>query len=422
MTELPKLTDLPEPYNKIIQQLSKLSLEAINDDKLIFTLDEIKAACPDIAAIPGTIKCFGLLQAVEHFSLTGTTTTFNFLHFSIQEYLAAHHIANLPADEELRIIKDKFWSTIHFNTFSIYISLTRGQRPSFKHFLCGGNKAVAISDKLLNDQLQCLHLYRCFHEAGDNDTCKTIEQSVTFSNRKINLPYTTLTASDLESVTVFLTSSSHKEWVGLYLFGRYIQDHGLHLLHRGLLHCNDITITTLQLTFNGLTTQSSSTISDITVSCKVKELWLDGNSTIGEDEQLYSILTNPSTMLATLIMDNTHLSSRAAITLFNALKDNNILKELHIPCNDVTDDASDAITTTLERNSCLVTLSMYGNPLTGEAIVSIVNSLEGNNTLELLWLPMCPEDIKKRISSLQEVINEKRESRGCQVKLMIDYL
>ena len=270
--------------------------------------DEIKAACPDIAAIPGTIKGFSLLQAVEHFGLTGTTTTFNFLHFSIQEYLAAHHIANFPADEELRIIKDKFWSTIHFNTFSIYISLTKGQRPSFKHFLCGRNKAIAISDKLLNDQLQCLlHLYQCFHEAGDDDTCKTIEQSATFSNRKINLPYITLTASDVESVTVFLTSSSHKEWVGLYLFGRYIQDHGLLLLHRGLLHCNDITITTLQLTFNGLTTQSSSIISDITVSSKVKELWLDGNYTIGEDEQLYSILTNPSTMLATLIMDNTHL-------------------------------------------------------------------------------------------------------------------
>ena len=48
LTELPKLTDLPEPYNKIIQKLSKLSLKAINEDKLIFTLDEIKAACPDI--------------------------------------------------------------------------------------------------------------------------------------------------------------------------------------------------------------------------------------------------------------------------------------------------------------------------------------------------------------------------------------
>jgi len=156
------LTDLPEPCNKIIQQLSKLSLEALNDNKLIFTIDEIKAACSNIMDIPGAINGFGLLQAVEHFGLTGTTTTFNFLHFSIQEYLAAHHITNLPADEELRIIEEKFWSDIHFNTFSIYITLTKGQRPSFKYFLSGGNKAIAISDKFLKNQLQCFRLYRCF--------------------------------------------------------------------------------------------------------------------------------------------------------------------------------------------------------------------------------------------------------------------
>ena len=97
-------------------------------------------------------------------------------------------------------------TALHFNTFSIYISLIKGQQPSFKHFLCGGSKAaIVISDEFLNDQLQCLHLYRCFHKAGDNDICKTIEQSVTFSDNKINLYPTTLTASDVENVTVFLT-------------------------------------------------------------------------------------------------------------------------------------------------------------------------------------------------------------------------
>ena len=421
LTKLPNLTDLPEPYNKIIQQLSKLSLEALNDDKLIFTLDEIKAACPDITTIPGAIEGFGLLQAVKHFGLTGTTTIFNFLHFSIQEYLAAHHIANIPADKELRIIEQKFWSKLHFNMFTIYISLTKGQRPSFKHFLCGGNKAIAISDKFLNDQLQCLQLYRCFHEAGDDDICKIIERSVTFSNKVINLSNTTLTASDVENVTVFLTSSSHREWVELDLYNCYIQDHGLHILHRGLLHCSDVTITTLWLDNNGLTIQSSSLISDITVSCNVKELWLDGNYIIGEDQRLYYILTNPSTMLETLIMADSHLSSTAVITLFNILKDNNKLKWLSIGYNDITDDASDAITTALERNSCLITLYMYGNPLTGEAIVNIVNGLKGNNTLAVLGLPKCPKDIQKSIGSLQEVIIEKREIHGCQTKLRIGY-
>ena len=420
LTELPKLTDLPEPYNKIIKQLSKLCLEALNNDKLIFTIDEIKEACPDITAIPGAIKGFGLLQAIEHLGLTGTMTTFNFLHFSIQEYLAAHHIANLPADEELQIIQQHFWSELHFNMFSIYIALTKGQRSSFKHFLCGANKAIAISDKFLNDQLQSIRLYRCFHEAGDVDVCRTIEQSAKFHDKEINLSYTRLTAIDVECITVFLMSSSCKEWARLDLFECYIQDHGLHILHRGLIHGSDITITSLRLQSNGLTTQSSSLISDITVRHKVKELWININDTIGENEQLYSMLSNPSTALELLDMRYTKLSCRAAIALFNELKDNNKLRKLYLSYNDITDDAGDIMTTVLERNSCLATLFIYDNPINGEAIVNIVNGLKVNNTLALLWLPECNEDIKKRISSLQEVINKNRESRGCQVKLTID--
>ena len=108
LIKLPKLTDLTEPCNKVILGLSQLSLEALNDNKLIFTLDEIKTVCPDITDIPGAINGFGLLQAVEHFGLIGTTTTFNFLHLSIQEYLAAHYLSSLSADEELKIIKEKF--------------------------------------------------------------------------------------------------------------------------------------------------------------------------------------------------------------------------------------------------------------------------------------------------------------------------
>ena len=157
------------------------------------------------------------------------------------------------------------------------------------------------------------------------------------------------------------------------------------------------------------------------MKCKVKKLMIAGNVTIGDNEQLYSILSSPSTMLEGLRMYDTKLSTRGAIALFTALKDNNKLKRLHIADNDITDDACDAITAVLEKNNCLVQLYMHRNPLTGEAIVNIVNSLKVNNTLAMLGLPKCPEDIKKTISLLQEVINKNRESRGCQVKLEINY-
>ena len=299
------LTNLPEPYNRIIQQLSKLSLEALNNNKLIFTLDEITAACPDIAAIPGAINGFGLLQAVQHFGLYAKTMTLNFIHFTIQEFLAAHYISHLPPNEELKVIKAKFWSNIHFDMFSIYIALTKGQRSSFKQFLSGGNKAIAIADKFLKDELKCLLLYRCFNEAGDHTLCNTIEQAAVFSDRIIDLGATTLTGSDMECISLFLTSSFNKEWEGLYLINCFIRDKGLNTLYRGLRHTSDIIINTLWLHSNGLTAQSSSLISELTVKCKVKDLWIDYNYIIGEDQQLYSMLFNPSTVLETLNMGST---------------------------------------------------------------------------------------------------------------------
>ena len=126
-------------------------------------------------------------------------------------------------------------------------------------------------------------------------------------------------------------------------------------------------------------------------------------------------------MLEGLWMANTKLSSRAAIALFTALKNNTKLKELHIYSNAITDDACDSIATALERNSSLVTLYIWGNPLTGEAMVKIVNSLKVNNALALLgFSPKCPEEIKKIIISLQMIINKNRQKQGCQVKLRID--
>ena len=145
------LTNLPEPCNNIIEQLSTLSLQALDKNKLIFTLDEIKAVCPDIEDIPGAINGFGLLQAVQHIGFTGKTLTFNFIHFSIQEYLAAYCITNLPPLEELQILKRHFWFDKYLNTFTIYLALTKGQRPSLKNFISDGNSTINISQRFLNN-------------------------------------------------------------------------------------------------------------------------------------------------------------------------------------------------------------------------------------------------------------------------------
>ena len=415
------LTYLPEPYNTIIRQLSKLSLEGLDNHQLIFTLDEITAACPDIATIPGAINGFGLLQAVQHFGVYTKTMTFNFIHCTIQEFLAAHYIANLPPNEELKVIEAKFWNSSHFNTFAMYISLTKGQQPSFKTFLSDKNKAITISPKFLTDQLKCLHLYHYFNEADDRTMCNTIEQAEIFNHKEITLLLTSLTASDMECLSTFLASSSNKEWVKLNLWNCYIQDKGLTILYRGLRHSKGVTIDKVELTNNGLTTQSSSLISEFTVKCEVKELVIGCNSTIGEDRQLYTMLIDPSNTLEELHMVDNKLSSGAASNLFKALKNNNTLKVVNIRDNIITDNACDAITAALEQNSCLVKLSMYNNPLSSKVIIDIVRCLEVNDTLQLLGIPRYPQDVQENIICLQEVINKKRETRGCYKKLEVNF-
>ena len=419
--EFPRLTDLPEPCNRIIQQLSKLSLEALDDNKLIFTLNEIKSACPDITVTPGVINAFGLLQAVQHYGLIGKATTFNFLHFSIQEYLAAHYITTLPADKELKFIKEKFWSDTHLNMFSIYVTLTKGQRPAFKQFLCNGNKMI-ISHVFLENQLQCFRLYHCFREAGDVDICKTIEHSVAFRNKVIELSNTRVTVGDVECITVFFTSVLCQEWMILNLSYCYIQDQGVHILCRGLLHCNNIVINKLWLSHNGLTTQSFPFISDIIIQCKVKALWIEGNHIAEKNKQLYSMLTNPSTKLEKLFMGNTKLSTGGVIHLFEALMNNDKLLELYINHNAITDDACDAIITALAKNSCLAKLFMCNNPLTSEGMLNLVSGLKNNNTLELLRLPRCCCEMTiRRIISIQQDINKNRINHGSQTMLRICY-
>ncbi|XP_065914093.1 protein NLRC3-like [Dysidea avara] len=414
------LAKLPQPYNTIVQQLSKLSLEGLNNNKLIFTLEEMRAACPGIETIEGALNGYGLLQAVQHFGIAGKTMTFNFVHFSIQEFLSAYHITQLPPDEELRVLEAKFWSDIHSNMFAMYTSLTKGQRSAFKQFLSGGDDTITIAETYLKDQLKCLRLFRCFYEANDEAFYTSIQQGKTFDDKVINLEETSLTVYDVECVTLFLTCSPHKEWKKLNLYGCHIQDHGCRVLHRDLMS-SDVSIKELDLGYNGFTRSSSSSINYLTIHCRVEELDISGNDTIGEDPALYNMLTHPSSRLVKLYMGYTSLSSPSAITLFTAISKGNKLKVLNINNNLITDEACDVIATTMKNNTSLVWLWMSANKISREAAQRLLQALNNNNTLEVLRLPSdgYTEDVQKRIRSLQEVINYNRESRGCQTKLDI---
>ena len=89
--QLTNLQALPEPIKSHFQQLCLLAF-------MSFTKLTVQVIFSDSeAALYGCLDSLGLMQSSADLSIdTGTTVTHSFLHFTIQEFLAAYHLSNEP--------------------------------------------------------------------------------------------------------------------------------------------------------------------------------------------------------------------------------------------------------------------------------------------------------------------------------------
>ena len=78
--------------------LCKFAFQALEEDQLVFSLEELKAFFPEGLASDKRILCFGLLQSAGSI---GFGMSFHFLHLTFQEYLAALHLARQSPDKQL---------------------------------------------------------------------------------------------------------------------------------------------------------------------------------------------------------------------------------------------------------------------------------------------------------------------------------
>ena len=89
---LANLENIPEPIKTCFEQLCLLAF-------MSFTKVNVQVTFTDSeAALYGCLDSLGLMQSSADFCLcTGTTVTHSFLHFTIQEFLAAYHLSKQPA-------------------------------------------------------------------------------------------------------------------------------------------------------------------------------------------------------------------------------------------------------------------------------------------------------------------------------------
>lgn len=95
--KLDALTNLPACIKPHFDNLAKLAYEGIcnKDQQIIFTEDEM----------PDGMDSLGLMQSsMELYVDIGTKKSYNFLHLTIQEFLAAYHISTLSLSEQVKFL------------------------------------------------------------------------------------------------------------------------------------------------------------------------------------------------------------------------------------------------------------------------------------------------------------------------------
>ena len=206
--------DLPQEYYQTFLQLSKFAYSVSDSMQLVFELTEIEKNCQNFITHGNGL---GLLKPAC-FLNTGVQSayvSYNFLHKSIQEYMAAYHIS-LPSGTLATLLNKRFWDSSYFNIWIMYVGITGGEQRDFKQFLSSSRfkwfalNPSKIANKILNDKIKCLHLLRCASEAKESKFLLSIQNI--FEGKMIDLSSKSLSETDIKTLAVLLLDLPGGPW------------------------------------------------------------------------------------------------------------------------------------------------------------------------------------------------------------------
>ena len=356
-------SDLPTDVYKQFQGLCRMAYEGIlNRQQLVFSA----------AHLPTGFAPLSLMQEVPQLYTEGRASSYHFIHLTLQEYLSAVHISQLPAHEQIRLFRK------HVN--SGYFKMTM-------RFLAGHPKLATIPPDITRDTK--LNYFHFLFEAKDI----SITTRTRGSDEMVVRSHYSWTPLDYY-VTGHAISHSNCS-LRLNFYRSSIDDEKFQLLCQGCaapggtgcrghisyanFRNNDITSKSIQsfvnipphilqymrvlnLSFNKLDGSACDLLAKALPSMsRLEELWLGGNP-IGSGGAVEVIKALCGSGVKQLWLYITEIGEPDCEALCELLKSSHSLQRLHIDQNNLSSESVASIITGLSHNSSLTTLNIQ--PLT----------------------------------------------------------
>jgi len=385
-----KLNELPNKVLHTLFCLSKLAYDGVQGSKLVFTLEEIKQICPENDDTVIATNGFGLLQAVEHdnpCSAAEVTASFNFLHYSMQEYLAALHISTLSVKDQYSVMVSikplhytlspkqcestnvcSFWHNQFVFMWLMYVGITSGRSHAFTLFL--GNSGFFIStgkasNKLRNSLniVQILHVFQCLVEAENNKAYNSLLEHI-FRDGNVCIKGTGLTnmllfSHHILSLVFFLTKSP-RPYITLEFVNCFFLDGVMNTLEEYFLSHPKKKSSFKHVHFkNSCSVSNSKILGTIIKVGYVSNITLTNVSNYDIQNIIESLNHNKN--LTTLNIQEIELMDNAIELLMQQLSSNTTLKSLSIANNVCTSSGAKFVANFMGHNSTLQVLNISGN-------------------------------------------------------------
>ena len=284
-----RLRDFPNNIVGFIYKLSQLAFEGLQKNQLVFPLEQVKYVCPEVDIIPGGINGFGLLQAVQHYPETGAgrATSLNFLHFTMQEYLAAFHVSTtLSSEKQSSLMENTFWDGQFNFMWMMYVGIVGVKSNTFTSFISYSECTYSspskgylyryTSDSVYADKRKCLHLFQCYMEAKSNAEMPEAVSSI-FTEGTIMLDDITLLPHHISSLIYFMSASSKQKWKRFSLGGCGLDHMALNSLLQHVIKYKENISTLEYVDLSGNRSNPWDVYCAIIKFCCVKSLTLCGN-------------------------------------------------------------------------------------------------------------------------------------------------
>ena len=218
-----RLQHLPECYQQYVIEVSKLAFTLKDDNKIVFTQEDLETLCPNLASADKKFQELGLLKSGLYFSMKRieNSYSFKFLHVAIQEFLVTYYINSLTPSVRFDLLKKTFFVKKYADTGLLFVkNSNKNVMFEFFEYLIYGTPCEELKVKAIPKiaDLGPLEAFTQLAKVCTEDSTLTHSKLLCFKNSKVELYKRDTSSNSLENFILYSKLVAVKvDWNKVYL-------------------------------------------------------------------------------------------------------------------------------------------------------------------------------------------------------------